>query len=150
MFRSCTLLSRFLAFALLASSALLVGCGGPKIAPVEGNVTLGGKGLDKIMVEFWPNVDGPHSFAETDAQGHFVLVLDDGKTKGALLGSHKVVLKDASVLGDKFLGRKAENKDISEGRKPRISNTYTSPGTSPITQTVEPSGNKFDIEVKAK
>ena len=141
---------RTIALSLSVCTAMLVGCGGPKIAPVEGTITLNGQGLDKIMVEFWPSAEGPRSVAETDAQGHFELMLDDGKRKGAVVGSHKVVLKDASVYGDKFLGRAAENKDISGGRKPRIANNYTGADSTPLTQVVEASGNKFAIEVKAK
>jgi len=141
---------RLFALAFLTSTVAFVGCGGPKIAPVEGTVTLNGQGLDKIMVEFWPTTEGPRSVAETDAQGHFELMLDDGKRKGAIVGNHKIVLKDASVYGDKFLGRAAENKDISGGRKPRIANNYTGADSTPLTQVVEPSGNKVTIEVKAK
>ncbi len=69
----------------LLFSATLVGCGGPRIAPVEGTVTLDGKGLDKIYVEFWPQSEGPRSFGQTDEQGHFELKTDDGKTPGAVL-----------------------------------------------------------------
>lgn len=141
---------RFIALSIFACCTTLVGCGGPKIAPVEGTITLDGKGLDKIYVEFWPQTEGPRSFGQTDDQGHFVLKTDDGKANGAVLGNHKVVLKDSSVLGDKFMGRAAENKDISGGRKPRISNSYTGADTTPISQVVEASGNKFTIEVKAK
>lgn len=146
----CKLNRRLLTLSLLTCCSALVGCGGPKIVPVEGTVTLNGKGLEKIYVEFWPSGEGPRSMGETDAQGHFVLTTDDGKRKGALVGKHKVVLKDSAVLGDKFMGRKAENMDISQGRKPRISNSYTSVDSTPLSQDVAASGNKFEYDVKAK
>lgn len=126
----------------------LVGCGGGvKVVPVEGTVKLDGKPLDKIMVEFWPESEGQRSFAETDSEGHFVLMTDDGKREGATVGTHRVILKDVAVLGDKFMGRAAENVNMSEGRKPRISSKFGTPETSKLTVTVEASGeNKFDLE----
>ncbi len=141
---------RYVLLVLAISLSACVGCGGPKIVPVEGTVTQDGKGLDNIMVEFWPNGEGPHSFGQTDGQGHFTLTTDDGKQQGALVGHHKVVLKDASIYGDKFLGRAAENMALGKGRTSRISNSYTSADTSPISQEVTTSGNKFEYEVKAK
>lgn len=134
----------------LAPVCLFVaGCGdGIKVVPVEGTVTLNGKPLDKLMIEFWPESEGYRSFAETDAEGHFVLTTDDGERQGATVGSHRVIVKDTSVLGDKFLGRAAENADMSQGRKPRISNKFSTPESSPLKVVVEASGeNKFDLEV---
>jgi len=143
---------RFVSCAtLFIGLTALAGCGGDKIkmAAVEGTVKLDGKPLDKIMVEFWPQSDGPRSFAETDSSGHFKLMTDDGKREGASVGSHKVILKDAGVLGDKFMGRAGENVDMSNGKKPRISGTYASPETTSITKSVEAGKkNEFDIEVK--
>ena len=144
-------LRRFVSCAgMLIGLFALVGCGGDgiKIAEVEGTVKLGGKPLDKIMVEFWPESDGPRSFGETDAEGHFKLKTDDGKRDGASVGSHKVILKDSGVLGDKFMGRAGENMDMAKGKKPRVSGKYASPETTPISKTVEADKkNEFDIEV---
>lgn len=133
-------------FGLIA----MAGCGGDnfKLATVEGTVKLDGKPLDKIMIEFWPQSDGPRSFAETDSAGHFKLMTDDGKHEGASVGSHKVILKDAGALGDKFMGRAGEDVDMSKGKKPRLSGKYSSPETTSITMSVEAGKkNKFDIEV---
>lgn len=141
--------SRPCALMVMLMTVTTVGCGS-NIAYVEGTVKQDGKPLDKILVEFWPAGEGPRSMGETDAQGHFVLTTDDGKTQGAVIGNHRVVLKDSAVFGDKFLGRAAENKDISGGRKPRIANSYTSAESSPLSQTVASSNNKFEFDVKAK
>lgn len=128
----------------------MLGCGGGgvKYAEVEGTVSLNGKPLDKILVEFWPESEGSRSFGETNAQGHFKLTTDDGKRIGAAVGSHKVVLKDASVLGDKFMGRAAENVDMSQGRKARISDKFGIATTSPIAQKVE-AGKKNEYKIEA-
>lgn len=132
----------------------IAGCGGDGISiiPTEGTVTLDGKPLDKIMVEFWPESEGPRSFATTDDQGHFELTTDDGKRKGAAPGSHKVVLKDMSIYNDKFLGRAAENEsNNSSGKKARISGKYSLPSTTTLVKVVEKGkDNNLTIEVEAK
>ena len=128
----------------------LAGCGGSSfdLAAVEGTVKLDGKPLEKIMVEFWPQSDGPRSFGETDSEGRFKLKTDDGKNDGASVGSHKVILKDAGALGDKFMGRAGEDVDMSKGKKVRIPAKYSSPETTSITKAVEAGKkNQFDIEV---
>ena len=113
---------------------------------------MNGKGLNKILVEFLPTSDGSRSFGETDSEGHFKLTTDDGKRIGATVGTHKVTLKDAAVLGDKFMGRKgAEEMDMAQGRKSRIDGMLGSPDTSKLTVTVDASKkNEFDLEATAK
>jgi hypothetical protein len=118
------------------------------VAEVEGVVTLNGKPLDKIQVEFWPLSEGTRSFGTTDTQGKFKLMTDDGLRNGATIGKHKVVLHDTSVLGDKFLGRGGENVDMSEGRKSRISGKYSNPELSNITEEVV-SGKKNEFAIEA-
>ncbi len=142
-------------FRLILSSSLiglltLVGCeGGLKTAPVEGTVTLNGKPLERVMVEFWPEANGTRSFCTTDAKGHYILQTDDGKLKGATIGSHKVVLKDLSVYQDKFLGRGEEEASMSNGKKSRIPHPYTLPNSTPMSKVVEGGkDNVIDIEVK--
>ncbi len=137
-------------FSLLALVALLVGCsGGPEIAKVEGTVTLDGKPLDKIMVEFWPDAVGPRSFGETDSQGHFKLTTDDGKSEGAAIGLNKVTLKDLTLMGDKFMGRAAEHVNLSEGKKPRISGKLAQTESTTLSETVV-AGKKNEFTIEAK
>lgn len=137
--------------ALCASSVALlalVGCGGgPQLAEVEGTLKLKGKPLDKIQVEFWPEGSGPRSMGTTDAQGRFTLLTDDGKRKGAVVGSHKIVLKDVGVLGDKFLGRAGENVDMTKGKKPQVSDTYGDPHKSPLKKEVTAGKCVIDIDL---
>jgi hypothetical protein len=147
--RKQLLLSGILAISL----GVLSGCGdgGPRVVSVEGTVKLDGKPLDKILVEFLPTSDGQRSFGETDSEGHFKLTTDDGKRNGATVGRHKVTLKDTAVLGGKFMGRKGEDMNMSEGRKSRIANSFTSPDTSTLSVTVDASKkNQFDLEATAK
>lgn len=126
---------------------LAAGCsGGPAIAEVEGTVKLAGKGLDKIQVEFWPEREGPRSMGTTDAQGRYVLTVD-GTRKGAVVGSHKVVLKDVGVLGDKFLGRAGEDVDMAKGKKARVGGDYEDPAKTKVTKTVSAGKNTIDIDI---
>lgn len=128
--------------------AALLGCGSEKfkIAPVTGTVTLAGKPLEKVMVEFWPEAEGPRSIAVTDAAGTFKLMTDDGKRQGAVVGAHKVVLKDVSILNDEIRGRAAADVDLSQGRKPRISTKYSNAQTTMLTETVQAGENNFNLE----
>lgn len=138
------------AICLLAGLSSMIGCGesGPNMSPVEGTVTMDGKPLDKVMVEFWPESPGPRSFAETDANGHFKLMSDDGKHEGAVVSTHKVVLKDSKVYEGMPLGRKAENYTGPAGNKPRFGAKFTQSQTTPISKVVEAAKkNEFTLEV---
>jgi len=141
---------RIASVVLTAGLLMLVGCSrGPQLAEVAGTVKLKGKPLDKIHVEFWPEGDGPRSIGETDAQGRFTLTTDNGKKKGAVVGSHKIVLRDVGVLGEKFLGRAAEGVDMSKGRKPRITDRYSDPHKTPLKKEVTAENNVIELDLTA-
>ncbi len=132
--------------------SLIVGCsGGIRVVPVDGVVTKDGKPLEKVMVEFWPESDGFRSFGETNSEGKFVLTTHDGERKGATVGSHRIVLKDSAVLGDKFMGRAGENVDMSKGRKPRFGQNYMNSESTPLRAEVTVGAtNNFPIEISGK
>jgi hypothetical protein len=141
-------IGRGVAFGLLAVG--LVGCGGgPQFAEVEGTVTRDGKPLERVQVEFHPDGVGPRSQAVTDAAGKYVLKSDDGSRAGAVVGSHKVVLRDMSMYPDRPLSRDELNQDFSKGKTIRIKPEYGDPAKTPVTKSVS-AGNKnvIDIEVK--
>ncbi len=133
---------------MVALCCSFAGCGESlSVAPVKGKVLLDGKPLNKILVEFWPETIGPRSFAETDSEGNFELKTDDGLHDGAVVGAHRVTLTDAAVLGDKFLGRAAEQTDMTQGRKPRISIQLANVDTTPLKQTiVAGKTNEFELQ----
>ena len=127
---------------------LLCGCSsGPKLVDVDGTLVVGGKPVDKIRVEFWPEASGPRSVGETDAQGKFTLTSDDGK-RGAVEGKHKVVLRDIGIMSTKVIGRAAEDVDLTEGRKPRIANLYEDAHKSPLSAVVA-AGQPVKLEAQA-
>ncbi|MCA9194587.1 MAG: carboxypeptidase regulatory-like domain-containing protein [Planctomycetales bacterium] len=127
-----------------------VGCSGDKfkIVSVSGTVLLNAQPLDNVRVEFWPESDGPTSGAITDAEGHFVLETVDGAKKGACVGSHRVVIRDVSIIQGKFLGRAGEDVDQRQGRKPRTSEKYTNQMQTPLLVTVSEAVDDMKIEVE--
>ncbi|HVJ81746.1 MAG TPA: carboxypeptidase regulatory-like domain-containing protein [Planctomycetia bacterium] len=87
---------RWTAAALLGAA---IGCGGGdgfKIAPVTGQVTLGGRPLEGAFVQFQPMAggdtvnSGPPSVGTTDADGRFALAVAQDGRKGAMVGRHRV------------------------------------------------------------
>lgn len=82
-------------FALVLPLALL-GCGGTKVAPVSGTITLDGKPLPKVYVNFQPigTANNPNpgsgSYGVTDEQGRFTLKLVENGQPGAVIGEHRV------------------------------------------------------------
>ena len=139
---------RVVPFVTLIGLLVIVGCdSGPTLVEVQGTVKANGKPLNKIQVEFWPVASGPRSMGTTDEQGHYSLLVDDGVRKGAIVGSHNVVLKDVGVLGDKFMGRKGEDVDMTKGKKSQIPLIYTDPLKTTIKKEVKSGPNVIDIDV---
>lgn len=137
---------RLVPFALFVGLVAAAGCGGgPQLAEVEGTVKVNGKGVDKIQVEFWPTKSGPKSLGVTDAEGKFTLTTDTGKP-GAVVGTHKIVLRDVGIMGDKFLGRAGEDVDMSKGKKSRIPTAYTDAAKTTMEKTVT-AGQKNQIDI---
>lgn len=144
-------MSRLSFVSWFAVAALVcVGCGPtpPRMVEVDGTVTMDGKPLEKIHVEFWPETNGPKSFGLTDDQGKFSLSYEDGSKKGAVVGKHKVVLQDTSIIVDKRFGREVENVDVTGGKKPRILDAYGSPTSSTLTAEVTDEKRSVDFDVK--
>lgn len=70
---------------------VVAGCGGsgPKIAPVQGRITLDGRPLANADIRFQP--DGPErpSIGRTDSEGRYELMFKRGQP-GAVVGQHTV------------------------------------------------------------
>jgi len=131
-------------------AAALVGCDrGPELAEVEGTLTLNGKPLEKVRVEFHPAGEGPRATAVTDANGKYVLLSDDRGRPGAVVGPNKVVLRDVSMYPDRPLTRDELNTDFGHGKPIRIKLEYGDPGKTPLTETVN-SGAKNTIDIRLK
>lgn len=129
--------------------ALVSGCGGGgiEVAEVTGTVTLKGKPLELVAVEFWPVADGGiRSLGKTDKDGKFTLKTEDGLKDGASIGSHKVLLRDTWPTQDDYIDKNSgEMVDMSKGRKSRISWQYFEVTTSKLTADVK-AGEKNDFK----
>ncbi len=143
------LLTRWIVCASLA--ACLVGCGnGQSVVEVTGTVTLDGKPLELVQVEFWPT-NGPRSVGKTNAEGKFTLELDDGSKSGAVPGKHKVALRDTWPSKDDYLSDGGDWVDMSKGKKSRIHSKYYDAPSSPLSADVQPGkANSFEFPVDAR
>src|SRR5262245_61954234 len=82
---------------LLGLSVLTAGCG-RQVATVSGKVTLDGKPLANARVNFQPSSGdavnpGVGSYGQTDANGEYSLNLIDGTGPGAVVGTHRVMIR---------------------------------------------------------
>src|SRR5437763_10484127 len=98
-----------LALACLAGALLATGCSDqPQLVPVSGKLTLNGKPLGNVKVDFHPDPDkgtrGPGSTGTTDANGNFTLTFAPDKP-GAIAGFHRIILTDLDTYGNVFVGR---------------------------------------------
>ena len=91
---------------LVLGSLLLAfcGCGGVDAVPVSGRVTVNGKPVEKVAVNFTPiaaeGAVGPGSSGITDADGRFSLkTIGEDRVQGAVAGKHRVTLQEAGVEG---------------------------------------------------
>ncbi len=99
-------MSRPLLVAVAVCALPLAGCGdGPALVPVSGKVTLDGKPLANVWINFQPIAadpkvpPGPGSSAKTDAEGQYTLRVDERKN-GAVVGKHKVMIQPGEEGGD--------------------------------------------------
>jgi hypothetical protein len=145
---------------LLASAALLLGCGGdprkPKLGRVSGKVTYNGKPVTKGVVSFVP-VSGPGTATGQSATGE---IGSDGSYQlttfesgdGAVLGEHRVIVQsreDDPVL--KGGGMPIPDKQGRLNIKPPtylVPQKYATTGNSPLSFTVKEGSNRYDIELK--
>jgi hypothetical protein len=94
---------RVLAAAFLGALVGLCGCsGGPEFAEVEGVVSLKGKPLPEVEIVFAPMTEkgttGPTAACVTDAQGRYRLKCERAGRTGALVGTHRVVIRDIGAI----------------------------------------------------
>jgi len=87
-------------FLLLAVG--VSGCGGVRVVPVEGRVTLDDKPFPNVKVLFYLDGGGPETnyTAITDAEGHFSLASLDGKKSGVAPAAYSVSLTTAHWAPD--------------------------------------------------
>jgi len=82
---------------------MVAGCDGNTVVPVSGRVTLDDQPLENAVVLFEPigekNNPGMGSVGRTDADGRFVLRQIQPDRAGAIVGSHRVIIRMAPRPG---------------------------------------------------
>ncbi|MFM1904880.1 MAG: hypothetical protein RLZZ440_2780 [Planctomycetota bacterium] len=137
--------------AVATGLVLLVaaGCGGsgPRLARVEGVVTLDGKPLSTGRVTFWPAA-GRSGSGWIEADGSFRLGTF-GDADGAVVGPHKVAVTPASQTPT---GPPDFDRDGPVKGWPRspIPARYSNPESSGLAFEVQPGRNRFEIDLTTK
>jgi hypothetical protein len=127
----------------------VAGCGrGPALAPVSGTVTMNGKPLARVRVEFWPEEGSPRSTGSTDEAGRFTLTTDGTAKPGAVVGRHKVVLYDLLVYQAVGI-RPREDTNIRE-IPARFPFRYNDAHQTPLSATVGPQPNEIELAVDVR
>ena len=98
----------YVAAGFLVVCLSFCGCNtGPKLVPVEGQVTLDGKPLEFGSIQVIP-VTGRPAFSELDSTGHFKLWTDD--KEGCAPGTHTVTVASLQFINDNLTKRYAPAK----------------------------------------
>lgn len=152
--------------AFAALTTVLSGCGDgsshPPVFPVSGTVAYNGEPVAGAMVSFMGENAPKEASGITNSDGEFRLStfsLNDG----AVAGVHKVIvsktdpeavkaapsmedmMNDPAALAEQAA---AELESQEDGKKPLIPLIYSSPETTPLTETVSESGeNIFVIQL---
>jgi len=145
-------------FAAFLGCALLTGCSNaPTLAEVKGKVTMNGKPLGNVRVDFHPDPDkgtsGAGSTATTDADGNFALKFGDGRP-GAIVGHHRVILTDLDVFGTVFVGRGNYRTEDAKGgqretpKQARFAAVNSDLAQTPFRFEVKPGMEPVVIDVK--
>ena len=140
---------RLIWLAVLAGLVAAAGCGdgGPKLVPVEGRVTLEGKPVQDMLINFHPvgNTYGTGANAMTDTDGRFTLMDSRGGT-GAYPGEYKVSFYPA-------LGRKQEGDPsidvVNDGSKSGLPRIYLDADKSPLRATIPEGGGAAEVVLTA-
>lgn len=90
-------LSQFAVIAVIMAASIGCGTSGPRIAPVEGRVTLDGEPLARADITFQPEGAQRASIARTDDNGRFELAYKRGEP-GAIVGKHTVHIEVSSEV----------------------------------------------------
>jgi hypothetical protein len=147
---------------LLPGLASVVGCGSSETyANVQGKITVDGKPLEKIQVQFLPDPNqgtrGPRSVGVTDATGFFTLTTDDGRP-GAVVGQHVVLLTDLNKGANQGAPGPANRKETARTKGPpsapapvqlRLGLEYASSSKTSLRKTVEAGDQTINIDVPA-
>ena len=124
---------------LMAVSLSSFGCGGgdlPELGTVMGKVTLDGKPLAGVMVQFHPLAEGRPGSGVTDKEGNYVLKYNDG-AKGTKVGPNKVEINTVWPDGE-------PGPEQTETIPPKYNSAST------LKEVVKKGSNTFNFELQSK
>jgi hypothetical protein len=139
----------------LGALVALSGCtSGPEFAEVEGVVSLRGKPLPEVEIVFSPMTErgttGPTAACVTDAQGRYRLKCERAGRTGALVGTHRVVIRDIAAMppppGLEILDEKGQQY---QPKPLRVPDRYTDLLKTPF-QNVEVHSGKQTLDYDLK
>lgn len=163
MFRSWVwaVLRRALLGAALLGTMMVTGCtgSGPKLAPVEGTVTLDGKPLANKSLMFTPieGTEGNGAGGTSDAEGKYTLkAMIPGATRdysGIGPGRYRVMVFEATISGDAVVEDEGDEPAVAIAPAmgggnlefPAIYGTEQ----SPLVLEVPESGGEINVELKS-
>ncbi|MCL2347142.1 MAG: hypothetical protein FWC50_02655 [Planctomycetaceae bacterium] len=149
-----------LGLLLVGSLLMFAGCGpkgrGLKVEYVEGVVTLDGQPLEGASVTFIPKAEGgkeESASGYSHAGGAYKLSSINGDPeKGAVAGDYVVNVSKVKVEDPKA-GMSYEQATMSTAvvkQTQLLPKVYQDRKNSPLSFTVKPGKNKFDLELKSK
>jgi hypothetical protein len=144
----------------IAGYVLTSGCSGPQPPPfteVEGVVLLDGqRAIPNVQVEFVPELKhfgaACNSSAVTDEKGFYRLVSAYQKAPGALVGRHRVLIREQPIPPELRRERTEENEEkLRELRAKRgdypIPAAYGNFSKTPLVVEVSQDKQKYDLRV---
>lgn len=150
---------RSLGGLLLAAGLLAAaGCGGPRLAPVSGRVTVGGKPVPEGVVMFHP-ADGPTAVGAIKDGAYTLTTFKPGD--GALVGDHKVTISATSVGAGSMVEAASLDEEMARAGKKGVKwlvagevkwvvpEKYSKPESTDLKAAVADSANTIDFDIPA-
>ena len=133
------------AVSLAAMLVMLAGCGGPKLLPVSGVVTLDGQPVAEAGVMFLPVEKGQATGGTTDATGKFELATTN--RIGVAPGQYRVTVTKREVAGRGMF-------DTTQSKSPKVQwlvpEKYGNVSTSGLEATVSAENRQFTFALTSR
>jgi hypothetical protein len=118
-------------------------------------VTRDGEPLAEVEVVFLPDPEkgnfGPHAAAYTDAAGHYRLRCEALDADGAVVGPHRVIVRDIAALPDPPGAPRGPRAKAGRPKASRVPLAYTQPATTPFRDVeVHPGHQTRDFELASQ
>lgn len=141
----------------IAGFLFTLGCGGPAMIPGTGSITLDGKPLAGVEIQFVPDPDkgpgGETATGQSDAKGGFTLKSNRIQKDGIVAGVYRVVITDIQSVPDltstAALGTGPGVQGQGNGENPnRIQPIYTDLKRTPLRDIqVQPGSGPISLKL---